>query len=172
MVSCLCKAKFQHALRGLEMFMSKQWFIILVVTVTNFTYLKPLVLNTQTYKELWLHNCGQMIVVTNCFGLYGAFAMMYKYSFRILPWIIWKNEVRVDEYQNIPTKIKETRHDLCHIDLEQILRGNVWENQRGAPACRRNLCSYSGYQKYSWIQGPWAIWTLYSWVLLITRVWA
>ncbi len=29
------------------------------------------------------------------------------------------------------------------------LRGNVGENQRGALACRRNLCSYSGYQKYS-----------------------
>ena len=38
------------------------------------------------------------------------------------------------------------------------LRGNVWENQRCAPTCRHNLCSYSGYQKYSWIQGPWAIW--------------
>ena len=29
------------------------------------------------------------------------------------------------------------------------LRGNVGENQRGAPTCRHNLCSYSGYQKYS-----------------------
>ncbi len=29
-----------------------------------------------------------------------------------------------------------------------VLRGNVGENQRGAPACRCNLCSYSGYQKY------------------------
>ncbi len=38
------------------------------------------------------------------------------------------------------------------------LRGNVWVNQRGAPTCRRNLCSYFGYQKYLWIQGPWAIW--------------
>ncbi len=27
-----------------------------------------------------------------------------------------------------------------------LLRGNVGENQRGAPTCRRNLCSYSGYQ--------------------------
>ncbi len=27
------------------------------------------------------------------------------------------------------------------------LRGNVGENQRGAPTCRRNLCSYSGYKK-------------------------
>ncbi len=38
------------------------------------------------------------------------------------------------------------------------LRGNVGENQRGAPTCRRNLCSYFGYQKYSWIQGSWAMW--------------
>ena len=29
-----------------------------------------------------------------------------------------------------------------------LLRGNVWVNQRGAPTCRHNLCSYSGYQKY------------------------
>ena len=45
-----------------------------------------------------------------------------------------------------------------HSDTQtSVLRGNVWENQRGAPTCRNNLCSYSGYQKYSWIQGPWAI---------------
>ena len=31
------------------------------------------------------------------------------------------------------------------------LRGNVGENQRGALTCRRNLCSYSGYQKYSFM---------------------
>ncbi len=31
------------------------------------------------------------------------------------------------------------------------LRGNVGENQSGAPTCQRNLCSYSGYQKYSWM---------------------
>ena len=30
------------------------------------------------------------------------------------------------------------------------LRGNVGENQRGAPTCRRNQCSYSGHWKYSW----------------------
>ncbi len=29
------------------------------------------------------------------------------------------------------------------------LRGNVGENQRGAPTYRHNLGSYSGYQKYS-----------------------
>ncbi len=29
------------------------------------------------------------------------------------------------------------------------LRGNVGENQTDPPTCRHNLCSYSGYQKYS-----------------------
>ncbi len=29
------------------------------------------------------------------------------------------------------------------------LRSNVGANQRCAPTCRRNLCSYSGHQKYS-----------------------
>ncbi len=33
-----------------------------------------------------------------------------------------------------------------------FLRGNVGENQTDPPTCQRNLCSYSGYQKYSWIQ--------------------
>ncbi len=31
------------------------------------------------------------------------------------------------------------------------LRGNVGENQRGAPTCRHNLCSYSGYHTIIWI---------------------
>ncbi len=34
-----------------------------------------------------------------------------------------------------------------------ILRGNVWINQRGAPTCWWNLCSYPGYQMLSWIKG-------------------
>ena len=34
------------------------------------------------------------------------------------------------------------------------LRGNVGENQRGAQTCQRNLSTYSGHWKYSWIQGP------------------
>ncbi len=42
------------------------------------------------------------------------------------------------------------------------LRGNVWVNQRGAQTCRPNLCLYSGHQKYSWIQSPWAIWFQFS----------
>ncbi len=54
-----------------------------------------------------------------------------------------------------------------HVNAEEdwnelSLRGNVGENQRGAPTCRRNLCSYSGYQKYLWIQGPYGPRTLYS----------
>ncbi len=74
---------------------------------------------------------------------------------------------------NLPYPGKSTESTCC---TSSFLRGNVWVNQRGAPTCRRNLFSYSGYQKYSWIQGPWKLepygpWTLYSWVLLITRVW-
>ncbi len=37
----------------------------------------------------------------------------------------------------------------CNLKNKRYIRGNVGENQRGAPTCRRNLCSYSGYQKYS-----------------------
>ena len=51
--------------------------------------------------------------------------------------------------------IKESCWFWCHI---VALRGNVGENQTDPPTCRLNLYSYSGYQKYSWIQGPWAIW--------------
>ncbi len=40
--------------------------------------------------------------------------------------------------------------DFLEFVLDELLRGNVGENQRGAPNCRRNLCSYSGYQKYSY----------------------
>ncbi len=36
--------------------------------------------------------------------------------------------------------------------MTKILRGNVWENQRGAPTCRRNLLLYSGHWKYSWME--------------------
>ncbi len=42
--------------------------------------------------------------------------------------------------------------NLAHA-VSQLLRGNVGENQTDPPTCRHNLCSYSGYQKYSWIQG-------------------
>ncbi len=47
-------------------------------------------------------------------------------------------------------------HSNMSIDvfiLKSHLRGNVWVNQRGAPSCRANLRSFSGHQKYSWIQG-------------------
>ncbi len=51
------------------------------------------------------------------------------------------------------------------------LRGNVGETQTDPPTCRYNLCPYSGYLSIYSVRtnGPW---TLYSWVLLITRVWA
>ena len=37
--------------------------------------------------------------------------------------------------------------------------------------CQCLLYSYSGFQKYSWYMESWARVYLYSWVLLITRVW-
>ncbi len=40
---------------------------------------------------------------------------------------------------------------IAHYIFGPPLRGNVGENQRGAPTCRRNLCSYSGYQKYLYL---------------------
>ena len=32
--------------------------------------------------------------------------------------------------------------------LNTHLRGNVGENQRSAPTCQPNICSYSGHQKF------------------------
>ncbi len=50
------------------------------------------------------------------------------------------------------------KHETWHLimilhvlsDYWFIMRGNVGENQGGAPTCRLKLCSYSAYQKYSW----------------------
>ncbi len=57
-------------------------------------------------------------------------------------------------------QLTETLHSEVWI-LAWVLRGNVRVNQRGARTSRCNLCSYSGHWKY-----------LYSWVLLMTKVWA
>ena len=70
-------------------------------------------------------------------------------------WVQELKRMSLAMLKHLSTLSEETAHPTVQC---ANLRGNVWVNQRGAPTCRHNLCSYSGYQKYSRMQGPWAIW--------------